>query len=697
MNQRSMAVLKQLIQQDAYISVSKLSTIFNVSRRSIYNDLEKVNDWLKEHGFEAIKQVRSEGIYLDDQTKQEIIKKYTLMEDSYYEYSAGERRAWIYIHITSSSQAYFIEDLKELLQVSRNTILEDIKKLKREIGEYALQLSSERGEGYYITGNESDVRNLLIHYLSIVTPNDGWYSLMDEIPPLQTFSIFRMEWLQILHKYLIEYEQQFKIEIIDDVLNNLVIWFHFFMKRMEKGAVIENDPIEKQIIAATEEYVGAKLLCEQLFKRLSNPQALHEEVYYITKYLLSAKVKYNLGPDLANKEMQSLLDVVENMVADFQLYAAVEFDEPDIIIQNLLLHLKPAYYRIKYGIKVENTLVASVKQNYPEVFHITKKVMRHFENLMNQKVDENEIAYIAIHFGGWLRKEGLILEQSPKKLLIVCTNGLGTSRLLESQLEGLFSNIEIQGVTSLREYQQMELTIDFIVSTIALPQRGVPVFVVNPVLNDDDKEQLFKKVNSLFDNGNKQQRYSAETILDIVRRYSSIHNEDALRQELRRYLYAPVHLDNEGGKQSLHELLPPQRIKVMERVDTWEHAVRIAAKPLLYEKYIENHYIEKMIDNIKNSGPYVVISEHFALPHAGPFDGVNKTGFSMLGLREPVNILGKEVRILVILASKDNEQHLKALSQLTRLFSNKKNKNHLTQTMDKSEISHFIRVYSKEN
>ncbi len=61
------------------------------------------------------------------------------------------------------------------------------------------------------------------------------------------------------------------------------------------------------------------------------------------------------------------------MIRDFQLYAAIEFRDSEQMIQNLLLHVKPAFYRMKYGIEIENTLRDSVKRNYPEVFHLTKK------------------------------------------------------------------------------------------------------------------------------------------------------------------------------------------------------------------------------------------------------------------------------------------------------------------------------------
>src|SRR5699024_2703072 len=158
------------------------------------------------------------------------------------------------------------------------------------------------------------------------------------------------------------------------------------------------------------------------------------------RYLLSAKVNYNFNIRFDSEEMKELTSVVEEMVYDFQKFAAVDFPEPTKMIHNLLLHLKPTYYRKKYGIQIENVLKDSIKNNYPEIFHLTKKVIHHVENLIEQEIDDNEVAYIAMHFGGWLRQEGVDLELRKKKMLIVCTNGLGTSRLLESQLQRLFTD-----------------------------------------------------------------------------------------------------------------------------------------------------------------------------------------------------------------------------------------------------------------
>ncbi|MDR5597938.1 hypothetical protein [Paenibacillus larvae] len=74
------------------------------------------------------------------------------------------------------------------------------------------------------------------------------------------------------------------------------------------------------------------------------------------------------------------------------------------------------------------------------------------------------MAYLAMHFGGWMRREG---SQPPprKKALIVCGNGISTSRILQLQLEHLLSTVDIVAVTSLREYESSAYDVDFVIST----------------------------------------------------------------------------------------------------------------------------------------------------------------------------------------------------------------------------------------
>ena len=122
----------------------------------------------------------------------------------------------------------------------------------------------------------------------------------------------------------------------------------------------------------------------------------------------------------------------------------------------------------------------------------------------------------------------------------------------------------------------------------------------------------------------------------------------------------------------LRELLTRDRIQVIEEVPTWEDAIRLAAQPLLDDGSIQDSYIQAMIHNVKELGPYVVIAPDIAIPHSRPENGVNRVGMSFLKCHKPVSFSEKaehRVRLLFVLSATDNDSHLGALSQLTEVLS----------------------------
>lgn len=119
---------------------------------------------------------------------------------------------------------------------------------------------------------------------------------------------------------------------------------------------------------------------------------------------------------------------------------------------------------------------------------------------------------------------------------------------------------------------------------------------------------------------------------------------------------------------SLRRLLPEAHIQVVESVENWQKAVEIASAPLRREELISQTYVENMKKSIKENGPYMVLTDYFALLHARPGMGVNKQSMSLLVSKEPVDLEGKPVKIFLVLAAKDNQSHIDSLQDLMTVF-----------------------------
>jgi len=123
----------------------------------------------------------------------------------------------------------------------------------------------------------------------------------------------------------------------------------------------------------------------------------------------------------------------------------------------------------------------------------------------------------------------------------------------------------------------------------------------------------------------------------------------------------------------LKELLPKSHMQQREKVDSWEDAIKIASIPLLEEGIIEESYIENMIESVNKNGPYIVLMDYFALPHAKAGEGVNRLGMSLLTINHPVDLKGNPVKVFLVLAAVDTTSHIEALADISKLLMDPKN------------------------
>lgn len=696
LDNRSTAILSKLIDANSYVPIHELMEKFNVSRRTIYYDIEKINNWLDDQGLDRIYHVRSAGISLTDETKELIPNRFKAMNPWYYEYSIDERKAWIILYLTLSKSAFFIKDFIKKLQVSRNTVINDINALKDDLKQFHLQLKFDRAKGYLISGEESQIRKAIIHSINEVITKPDREAVIRAIHIQAKISnkrklLDKIEILKVISDLVEESESQLNLKFTDHMIYSLTLRLFIICKRVKLGKYITMDAVEKEIIKNTKAYRAANFICDKLQKmyHVSFPE---EEKLFITTNLLGAKINH-IKVDFDNKHIvEQLTKIAETMIIQFQRYACVLFSDKESLINNLLLHLKPAYYRVKYDIEVDNQYVESIKENYEDIFTITKKAIHPFELFLKKPVPESEIAYIAIHFGGWLRKEG-VTHIPRKKALIVCANGIGTSQILKQQLEELFPYVDFFDPVSVREYEEKQFDIDFVVSTTSTTKKDHPTFIVNPILSDTEKTRLLNNVNALF-NYTQQQNVTINGLIQLIEQHASIHNKEKLKHELKQYLFPASTKLFDTVKPNLWDLIREDTIQIKHSVTNWRQAISLAAQPLLSRQWITQNYINRMIQNVEQHGPYIVVAPKIAIAHAKPEDGALKLGMSLLKVENEVpfsNHQKHHVQIVIVLVTVDNKSHLKALSQLIKLFSNQKNIDHLLELQSSREVYEFLK------
>lgn len=132
-------------------------------------------------------------------------------------------------------------------------------------------------------------------------------------------------------------------------------------------------------------------------------------------------------------------------------------------------------------------------------------------------------------------------------------------------------------------------------------------------------------------------------------------------------------------------------VNLVDEVSSWKEAIKIAAAPLKQGGFINENYVDAMLQNVVNNGPYIVIMPGIAIPHSRPEDGVLRTGISLLKLSKSVKFPeNKDVKLIIVLAAKDSDKHLKLISELTELLMEDKSVKKLFSAKSKEEVLECI-------
>jgi mannitol operon transcriptional antiterminator len=698
LDERSTFLLTKLVNATELVTVDHVIDQLGISKRTVHYDLQKINDWLNENNLPIIQTKQGMGYYLSEEAKQTVPKLMKELKEWQYHYSQPERITLIGVELLTNDKPIFMQNFMERTQVSRGTVAKDLKLVKKVLNEEALTLQFERSAGYVVEGKEENKRRILSRFLSQVLTNGQLTEMTNFLYPLlKNGDEHTYSHLIPMKQIIMNAEPILKVELTDDTIHVLAIQLVVLLQRLKGEHRIQLDPDEKHAVCSTREFEAAKSIAKDLEVQFKLSLSI-DEIGFITMHLLGSRINYSEVGTVGSLESNKLRKVVTKIVNEFQVYACVLFEQRDELEEALFLHLKPTYYRLKYHVPITNELTESVKQEYPDVFSITKRAVWPIELMMSQKLPDDELAYLAMHFGAWMQKEELP-EVTFGKAIIVCEKGIGTSNILRGQLEKLLTNVEIIGTVSRRQFMQSHYDVDYVFSTSPLEHDTLPVLTVNPILTQQGKEKILHWMEEVQTTSHEEAVPNPDVIVEIMKKHGTITNEKELRNELQQlFTPLPTTLSIERFERPmLNDLLHEETIQFATDTSDWREAIKTAAMPLLATEQITSSYIDAMIKNVEDLGPYVVIAPGIAIPHARPEEGVNTVGMSLLRLDQEVPFSSKEkhqVKLLIVLAAVDNETHLKALAQLSELLSEEENLEMIYRAEEKEEIIKLVSKYS---
>ncbi|MDO4615485.1 MAG: BglG family transcription antiterminator [Lachnospiraceae bacterium] len=665
LNTRRRKILNLLMGSSEFLSPHSIAQALNVSRRTIYYDFDKINEWLREQKLPEMEMVREKGVYLSEAARTALSE---VLEDSSsdqtYLFSPEERMKCMICYFIYSSEPIYIEQLIECFDISRNTIFSDLKVVNRQLSHFDLELCYHPRTGYYLDGDPIRARALFVQYFV-------------ELQLLFTGGLvkfFSVSEISDYHERLTEIAHQLKVEYVKDSLLSIAALVPICYNRNSR---IQFDDVKFDELKKTKEF----LLVHQYFNDLPA-----DEQIYLTLHLLGTRL--NIVPDeyFEERTQTNIHELAEELIAEFERIACLRFEDPEALEHALSFHLSTSMYRYRYGIQIGNVLANDIIEQYPNIFAITKRVAQKLEKKVGTPVPDSEIAYLTLHFGSSLKISEA--DDSRLRILIVCVNGISTGNMLKHEVERLLPFAEIADVRAAVDLMNVQEECNLIISTIRL-NSVVPVITVHPILTEFDRKSILN--HPLI--AHKSAIIQRDDLFSIIKKYVEPKYHQELIRDLDAYLQGESELSAAVREDdaTILNTLSISKIRIVNEAIDWRDSIRCAGQPLIDVQSITEDYLSTIISQIENYGSYMFITEDIVLAHAKPEDGVNRLDMSVAVLKNPVTFSeDRHGRLLILLAAEDQEKHLRILQDIITLANHESFINEITACETPTSVMQLI-------
>lgn len=498
-NKRILSILKILYKDNKAYSSENLSKIIGVSRSTIRRDIKELNLILQKYGAHIVSESGNGYMFIIDNKEiyDTFIKTYKINSFSEYvgdnivPFDYNDRISFIIARILLNSlhdKMINQEELAEELFISLSTLKKYLNDIKKSLARFNLELISDR-YGIKINGNETNIRYCISEYVfnrdDLINFNNNKFIK----------EIFSQEEIDSVKHILMKIILKHNIHLTDIAFKNLLVHIIIIMCRSNSENTVEYTIKERKKLEQSIYFSSAieilTIIQQQLGVDISN------ESYYLTQHFIASQ-KFIESTKTRNDCQQLITDILNKI----KLNTNIDLSDDNELISGLTIHLIAAINRLKFNMNIRNGILESIKNNYPLAFEMAIIASEVIEQEENVKTNENEIGFLAIHFGASLERNRLN-EEMGKTAIIVCATGLSTALLLKSKLQRRFGGIlKITRVMSFYELtDEIINSVDFIFSTVPISKLDNNKFIlIEPIMTEDDLQTVEKQLTKRREN-----------------------------------------------------------------------------------------------------------------------------------------------------------------------------------------------------
>lgn len=449
---RERQILQLLLNKKSILG-HELSHIFNISSRTIRTDIKNINAFLRNYSI-VVSSNNYIGYFLNITVKERKLLNDILESENII--STGEpeyREKYILLKLISKN-CINVYDLSEELFISTSTILGDLRRIEQKIASLDKEFRFDKKNDIYLIGeNDEKYIRLYLSLLLLDKFNEVDVSIISKISEKEvSFENIKKETFEILNKYYVILSDRdlrfFCTYILVSTIRN-----RYDYKIFEKTVINfpqEISPIVKEIVEVVDKNNLIGFTNEEI-------RALNE--LFNSFNTIQKEPNLNLN----------LFDVITELSKKIDGIYGTSFASDTQFINGLTMHIQSYMNKKNLNISFSENIIKETKEIYPFSFNLSLYLIDLVKKetiYKDLEIGKNEVAFISMHFQASIER---YLMKRKINVLVVCSYGIGKTKLLETQIVKEFENLNILATISSFAYDLIDFkNVDLIITTTPL-------------------------------------------------------------------------------------------------------------------------------------------------------------------------------------------------------------------------------------
>ena len=413
MRRKQEELINYLYTHNEKVTSNILSKALNLSIRTIKSYIAELN-----MNYPSLISSSNRG-YVIDKVKANSLLQYK--DDIPQDYES--RCIYIIKKTLLEKQDYIdIFDLCEELFISYSTLKKDIYKMNTSFANFKITFSSENNK-LHVGGSEQNKRKLISHVMSEeVSGNFLNLTLLQE-----SFPDYDLDDACTLIKDICKQHHYY---LNDFSCVNFILHVTIMVSRINHGNHIINNNELIQVTNKNDEKI-AKELClalEQVFNVSFNSSEILE-IYILFKN--NANYINDENENVSLLVSDEIIQITKNIIKNVDEHFFINLDS-DNFITPFMLHLKNLKNRLIKNNLLKNPMLDSIKISCPTIYDISTFIAYQLTLSFHENVNEDEIAFIALHVGTEIERQKK--EETKVSCLLLCPEYLNITSTLHKKI-----------------------------------------------------------------------------------------------------------------------------------------------------------------------------------------------------------------------------------------------------------------------